>query len=548
MTNKIVVTGGVAGGASAAAKARREDEDAEIIIFEKGPYASFANCGLPYYVGGTIEDRDSLFQVPDGRFDNWFNIDLRTEHEVTKINRETKEVEVTDHQTGEKFNESYDKLVIATGTEATKPPVPGADLDKIFTLKTVPDADAIMSQLEQNPSRAVVVGGGYIGIEAADELLKQGLDVTLIEMQDQILPTLDKEMTTPLSKHLKSLGINLLLEEKVGKFAGQEEITVNLQSGQQLTTDFVVVATGATPRLDLVEEAGLEVSKEGIEVNEWMQTSDPDIYAAGDIVESVHLVTGDKFKAPLAGPANKQGRIAGAHAAGRENKQFKGVLGTNIIKVGEWTAAGTGLNEKMCQRRGINYYTVYLPKNNHAGYYPGAEMIITKILIEEDTGRLLGAEVVGKEGVDKRIDIFATVLSAEMTVKDLEDLDLAYAPPYSSAKGPTIMAGMIAADVLRGEMELITPQELEEELVENQGIQLVDVRTEMEYETGAIRDAKLIPLSDLRARVDELNKGKKTVVYCAVGYRGYLAYKILKQQGFEKVQNLTGGITVWNLL
>ncbi|GAB6139075.1 FAD-dependent oxidoreductase [Halanaerobaculum tunisiense] len=548
MTQKVVVVGGVAGGASAAAKARREDEDAEIIIFEEGPYASFANCGLPYYIGETIEDREDLFQVPDSRFEGWFNIDLRTEHQVSQINRENKEVEVTNKQTGEKFTESYDKLIIATGTEASKPPVPGVESDKIFTLKTVPDADAIMKELEKNPTSVAVVGGGYIGIEVADELLKQGLNVTLIEMRDQIMPTLDKEMSTPLIKHLEDLGINILLERKVGKFEEGNNLKVTLQNGQELTVDFAVVATGAYPRLDLVEEAKLEVGKEGVEVNEVMQTSDPNIYAAGDIVESKHLVTGHKFKAPLAGPANKQGRIAGAHAVGNKNKEFTGVLGTNIIKVGDWTAGGTGLNEKQCQRQDIDYYTVYVPKNNHAGYYPGAEQIIIKILVSRETGRLLGGQVIGKEGVDKRIDILATALAAEMTVEDLEDLDLAYAPPYSSAKGPTIMAGMIGANVFRGEMEIITPYELYNLLATGDSVQLLDVRTEMEYETGFINDAKLIPLSELRNRIIELDPDKRTVVYCAIGYRGYLAYKILKQNGFENVKNLTGGITVWNLL
>ncbi|AGB41159.1 NAD(FAD)-dependent dehydrogenase [Halobacteroides halobius DSM 5150] len=548
MAKKIVVIGGVAGGASAAAKARREDEEAEVIVFEEGKYPSFANCGLPYYVGGTIEDRSSLLQVSPQRFDNWFGIDVRVEHQVTEIDREAKKVSVTNKQTKEEFKESYDKLIIATGARASKPPVPGIDLDKIFTLKTIPDADAIVEQLEASPTSAVVVGAGYIGIEATEELAKRGLDVTLIEMQDQILPILDKELTTPLTNHLQKKGINVLLEEKVGKFEEQEKITISLQSGQKLKTDFVVIATGAIPRLGLVEDAGLKVGKEGVVVNEWMQTSDPDIYAAGDITESKHLVTNDRINIPLAGPANKQGRIAGAHAAGRKNKEFAGVLGTNIIKVCDWTAGGTGLTEDDCKKEDINYYTVYTPKNNHAGYYPGAEKLIVKIIIEEETGRLLGGQVVGKEGVDKQIDVLATALSAQMTVEDLEDLDLAYAPPYSSAKSPTIMAGMIAADVLRGEMEIINPQDLKATLNNNEEIQLVDVRTKPEYEAGSIGDAKLIPLSDLREEVDKLDPQKRTVIYCAVGYRGYLAYKILKQNGFKEVENLTGGITAWNLL
>ncbi|OCL26099.1 pyridine nucleotide-disulfide oxidoreductase [Orenia metallireducens] len=547
MTTKIVVIGAVAAGASAATKARREDEHAEIILFEKGPYASFANCGLPYYIGGTIRERKNLFQVSNEYFHKRFNIDLRVNHEVIKINRKEKNVEVVNHQTGESFNEEYDKLIVAVGGEVIKPPIEGVDSQKIFTLLTVPDADEIREELQNEPESVVIVGGGYIGVETAEELHHRGLKVILVEMMDQIIAPLDKEMTMPLVQHLKELGIEIILSDGVRKF--QEEgdmIKVTLQSEREFDADFVILATGVRPRLKLVKDAGLKVSEIGVVVNEFMQTSDPNIYAAGDIVESTHLVTGEKVRFALAGPANKQGRIAGAHAAGKTKKKFKGVLGTSIVKVGDFTAASTGLNEKECQKRNISYYSVYLDKGDHAGYYPGSEDLTIKLLVEEETGKLLGAQCIGRKSVDKQIDVFATALQAKMTVEDLEDLDLAYAPPYSSAKGPVIMSGMIASNHLRYETDLISPQDLKSALEAEKDIQLVDVRTDREYEEGYIGGAKHIPLNSLRERIGELNPEKYTVVYCRKGYRGYLAYKILIANGFDTVENLTGGILAWN--
>jgi len=547
MKNKIVVIGAVAAGASAATKARREDEGAEIILFEKGPYASFANCGLPYYIGGTIKERKNLFQVSNEYFHKRFNIDLRVNHEVSKINREKKWVEVINHQTGDSFNEEYDKLIVAVGGEAVKPPIEGIDSKRIFNLLTVPDADEIMDKLKSDPQSAVVVGGGYIGIETAEELHRRGLEVTLVEMMDQIIAPLDKEMTMPLVQHLEEQGIEIILSDGVREFQEEGElIKAILQSEKEIKADFVILAAGVRPRLELIKDAGLEVSEVGVVVNEFMQTSDSDIYAAGDIVESTHLVTGEKVRFALAGPANKQGRIAGAHAVGNAKKRFKGVLGTSIVKVCDFTAASTGLNEKECQKRKLSYYPVYLDKGDHAGYYPGSEDLTIKLLVEEEAGKLLGAQCIGRKGVDKQIDVFATALQAKMTVEDLEDLDLAYAPPYSSAKGPVIMSGMIASNHLRYETDLISPQDLKSALEDGKDIQLVDVRTVREYAEGYIGDAKPIPLNSLRNRIGELNPDKYTVVYCRKGYRGYLAYKILVANGFDVVENLTGGILAWN--
>lgn len=548
MSTKVVVIGGVAGGASAAAKARRDDENAEIVMFEKGPYASFANCGLPYFVGGTIEERGALFQVSHSRFENWFNIDLRVNHEVTKINRDKKQVEVINHITGEELSESYDKLIVATGGKPFTPPIPGIDSEHLFTLTTVPDADDIMEKLEEEPETAVVIGAGFIGIESAEELWRRGLDVTIIEMADQILPPLDKEMTTPLMEHLNEKGIKVLLGEEVVEIKQSGKMGIRLKSGRELSTDFAILATGIVPRVELLKDADIDVSETGVIVNEWMQTTDPDIYAAGDIVESPHMVTGEMVRIPLAGPANKQGRIAGAHAVGSRNKEFKGVLGTSILKVLDLTAGSTGLNEKECKAKNIDYYSVYLPKGSWAGYFPGAETMMVKILVDKMSGELLGAQVVGQKGVDKRVDIFATALAANMTVEDLEDLDLAYAPPYSSAKGPAIMSGMIAADVFRGEMDIISPLDLKEKLENNEDIQLIDVRTEAEYKKGHIDQPIWIELDTLRDNLDRLDPEKYTVIYCKAGYRAYLAYKILKANGFKRVDNLTGGILGWNLL
>ncbi|MDA8233691.1 MAG: FAD-dependent oxidoreductase [Clostridia bacterium] len=549
MSKKIVVVGGVAAGAGAAAKARRIDEQAEIIIFEKGAYVSFANCGLPYYVGDHIKKRDELFLVTPERFRQRFNIDVHVNHEVTAINSGEKSVEVVDHATGRSFKETYDKLVIATGGSPIRPPLDGIDLKNIFNLWTVPDADAVKAFVtEKKPRQAVVVGGGFIGLEAAENLVDQGVKVHLVEMLHQVMPPFDPEMTMPLVKHLKQLGVEIHLQDGVAKFLGNDEVSgVQLAGGQVIETPLVVLAVGVKPNIQLAKAAGLTIGeKGGIAVDKRMLTSNPHIYAAGDAVEIYHLVSGKKVRIPLAGPANKQGRVAGANAAGG-SLEFPGAYGTSIVKVAKLTAAKTGLNEAEAWAEGFDFQVSYTHSPDHAGYYPGADTMMVKILFDKDTGHLLGGQIVGPKGVDKRIDILATAIYSKLTVYDLENLDLAYAPPYSSAKDPVIMAGMTAANILRGEVLTWSTDDLRAALDNEEEIQLVDVRTPVEYKNGHVPGAINLPLDDLRDKFGELDSHKKTILYCGIGYRSYLAYKILKDRGFGDLRHISGGFRSWSL-
>ncbi|GAW91178.1 FAD-dependent pyridine nucleotide-disulfide oxidoreductase [Calderihabitans maritimus] len=539
----------MAAGAGAAAKARRTDEQARIIIFEKGPYVSFANCGLPYYVGHQIKERNELFLVTPERFRQRFNIDVRVNHEVTAINPEERKVEVVDHFTGNTFIETYDKLIIATGASPIKPPIEGVNLNNVYHLWTVPDADAVKAFIQQNkPQQAVVVGGGFIGLEAVENLLKYGIKVHLVEMLPQVMPAFDQEMTVPLVKHLRQLGVEIHLNDGVAKFLGTGEVNgVQLASGKIISAPLVILAVGVKPNTELAEKAGLAIGeKGGIVVDTRMRTSNPDIYAAGDVVEIYHLVSGKKVRIPLAGPANKQGRVAGANAAGGD-LEFKGAYGTSIVKVGKLTAAKTGLNEREARDAGFDYQVSYTHSPDHAGYYPGAETMMVKVIFEKSTGRLLGGQIVGPKGVDKRIDVLATAIYSQLTVYDLEDLDLAYAPPYSSAKDPVIIAGMAAANILRGEVEVWTAADLAEALEKGEDLQLVDVRTPDEYREGHIPTAVNIPVDDLRKRIGELDPHRKTVLYCGIGYRSYLAYRVLKDKGFSDLGHLSGGYRSWSL-
>ncbi|MFZ5944563.1 MAG: FAD-dependent oxidoreductase [Bacillota bacterium] len=546
MPRKIVVIGGVAAGASAAAKARRDDENAEVIMFEKGPYVSFANCGLPYYIGRDIKERDELFLMTPEFFYERYKVVVKVNHEVIKINPEQKNIEVTDLKTGEVFTEDYDTLVVATGGIPIKPPLSGITLDNIFTLFTVPDVDAIENALSNDSiTNVAIIGGGFIGLEAAEAFLKRGKDVTLIEKMDQLLPYLDEEMALPLTLHLEDLGVKVMLGSGVKEFKGSGKVSqIMLENGEFIETDMVILAIGAKPQLQLLKDAGLKIGAAGgVEVDPGLRTSNPHIYAGGDIIETVHLVTGKKVRIPLAGPANKQGRIIGANAAGGK-RHFKGVLGTSIVKAGHLTAAKTGISEREAKDNGLTYFVSYTPSLDHAGYYPGARHLLTKLVVQEHTGKLLGAQIVGWQGVDKRIDVLATAIYAGLSVEDLEELDLAYAPPYSSAKDPVIIAGYVAANILRGEIKLITPEAIKKavnKVVDDQW-QIVDVRSAKEYETeGFIPGAVLIPIDDLRERQKELDPQKKTALYCKVGYRSYLGYKILKDAGFKDVYNISGG-------
>ncbi len=542
---KIVVIGGVAGGASAAAKARRSNEEAEIVMFERGSFVSFANCGLPYYVGETITDRDELLLQTPESFWNRFRVHVKVGHEVLSIDRAKKIVKVKNLKTHTVFSEPYHKLILAPGAGAIVPSLPGIEANNIFTVKTVPDSDAIKSFISTHaPKHALVVGGGFIGLETAEALVNLKLDVTVVEMADQILLPFDSDMAMLVSAHLREKGIQLIEGDGIRAFHNRNEVAyeAELQSGQRVPVDLVILSIGVRPELKLAGDAGLKIGDAGgIVVNDRQQTSDPDIFAAGDAVETIHLVTGQPTRIPLAGPANKQGRVAGANAAGGD-MHFPGALGTAIVETMGIIAAKTGLSEKEAKAHGYDYFVSVTHPFDHAGYYPGAEQLHIKLTVEQKTGKLLGAQIVGEQGVDKRIDVLATALTAGLSVKDLEHLDLAYAPQFNSAKGPVIMAGFVAANALRGEVRTITSRELQHKLTTNPELQLLDVRSPSEFDEQHLPNARLIPIDNLREHLNELDPQKETVVYCRVGLRGYLACRILLQHGFQNVFNLTGGI------
>ncbi|MBA3968253.1 MAG: FAD-dependent oxidoreductase [Nitrospirales bacterium] len=543
MSLNIIIIGGVAGGASAAAKARRTNEAADILMFEKGPYVSFANCGLPYYVGETIQDRDDLLLQTPERFWKRFRVQAHVFHKVLHIDRTAKCVQVKNLLTQEITSHPYDRLILAPGAGAIMPNIPGIHARNIFTVKTVPDSDAIKTFLASQPSQQVlVIGGGFIGLETAEALIGLGLTVTIVEKAPQILPPFDIDMATLVAHHLQEKEVKIIAGDGIKGFRQDGEFAkeAKLESGTRLPMDLAILSIGVRPELKLAREAGLEIgSAGGIAVNE-RQTSDPDIYAAGDAVETLHLVTGKRTRIPLAGPANKQGRVAGANAAGGD-LQFHGALGTAIVESMGITAGKTGLSEHEAKAHGLNYFVSLTHPLDHAEYYPGAEALHMKLVVEQQTGKLFGAQIVGDQGVDKRIDVLATALHAGMRVQDLEQLDLAYAPQFNSAKGPVIMAGFVAANTLRGEVKTLTGEELQQKIKTNPSLQLLDVRTTDEYQEAHIPHARLIPVDELRNHLQELDLAQETVVYCRVGLRGYLAARILLQHGFTKVFNLTGG-------
>ncbi|MDR4494218.1 MAG: FAD-dependent oxidoreductase [Nitrospirales bacterium] len=544
MPLNILIVGGVAGGASAAAKARRTDESADITIFEKGPYVSFANCGLPYYVGNTIQDRDDLLLQSPERFWKRFRVRVHILHEVLNIDPSTKCVLVKNLRTQETTSHPYDKLILAPGAGAIVPDLPGIRAKNIFTVKTVPDSDAIRTYLTDYPTRQVlIIGGGFIGLETAEAMMNRGRTVTIVEKASQILPPFDPEMATFVAAHLQEKHVEIIVGDGIKGFhpIGEVAKEAELESGIRLPMDIAILSIGVRPELQLAREAGLAIGESGgIVVNDRQQTSDPDIYASGDAVETMHLVTGKKTRIPLAGPANKQGRVAGANAAGGDLR-FYGALGTAIVESMGITAGKTGLTEQEAKMHGFPYFVSLTHPLDHASYYPGADALHIKLVVEEPTGKLLGAQIVGEKGVDKRIDVLATALHAGMKVQDLEQLDLAYAPQFNSAKGPVIMAGFVAANTLRGEVKTITGEELHKKLVTNPSLQLLDVRTPDEYREAHLPQARLVPVDDLRDHLNKLDPKQETVVYCRVGLRGYIAARILLQHGFTNVFNLTGG-------
>ena len=542
-----LIIGGVAGGATVAARLRRMDEKANIILFERGKYVSYANCGLPYYIGDTINNREKLFVQTAKGFTDRFRIDIRTEQEVTAIRPDKKEVEIKNLSTGETYTETYDKLVLSPGAEPLRPSIEGIGSKKIFTLRNVPDTDTIKNYVNtENPKRAIVVGGGFIGLEMAENLHDLGIQVDVVEMANQVMAPLDFSMAAIVHRQLTDKGVGLHLEDGVSRFEEKDGgVTVHLRSGKQIATDMVLLSIGVRPETKLAKDAGLAIGERGgITVNDYMQTSDADIYALGDAVEVRHLVTGQPALIPLAGPANKQGRIVADNIVFGNKEKYPGSIGTSIAKVFDLTVAAAGANAKLLQQNNIPYISSYTHGASHAGYYPGAVPLSIKILFAPENGKLLGAQIVGFNGVDKRIEMLAQVIQRGGTVHDLTELEHAYAPPYSSAKDPVNMAGFVAENILNKKSRIIQWRELAELPADTIRI---DVRTHDEYKLGTIPGFINIPVDELREHLDELPKEKPIVVTCAVGLRGYLAYRILVQNGFKHVRNLSGGYKTWSV-
>lgn len=549
MSKKVLIVGGVAGGASTAARLRRMDEKAEIIMFEKGEYISFANCGLPYYIGGAIEDREALLVQTPEAMNSRFNIDVRVQNEVLSIDKENKKVEVLDLVKNEKYTENYDVLVLSPGSTPLKPPIPGIDAPNIFTLWNIPDTDAIKSHVDDlKPKTAAVIGGGFIGLEMAENLHDRGIKVSLVEMADQVMAPIDFEMAQTVHQHLKAKEVDLYLSDGVKSFEyNNGKTTVTLQSGKKVTVDMVMLSIGVKPQSNLAKMAGLELNQRGgIVVDDHLMTSDKNIYAIGDAIEVKDYMNGGKAMIPLAGPANKQGRICANNICGAK-ETYKGTQGTSVAKVFDITVASTGVNEKTLKREGKvygkDYMTSITHSKSHAGYYPGAIQMGIKLIFGMD-GKVLGAQAVGYNGVDKRVDVIATSIRFGGTIYDLKELELAYAPPYSSAKDPVNMAGFVAENILTDVAKSVAWDELE--TLDKKNTIILDVREEIERELGLIDGSVNIPLDQLRSRLGELDKNKKIVVYCAIGLRGYLGVRILKQNGFKNVWNLSGGYATYS--
>lgn len=535
---KLIIVGGVAGGASAAARARRLSEDAEIIVIERGPDVSFANCGLPYHIGEVIPDRNKLLVTTAERLRERFNLDVRANSEVQAIDRTAKTVRIHDLKSGKTYDESYDKLILAPGAAPIRPAIPGADLPHVYTLRNLVDTDRIKSVVDGGVRQAVIVGGGFIGLELAENFVHRGIATTVVEHSRQVLGPFDPEIVAPIAVALSKQGVDLLLGQSAMAIVSTADgMIVQLGSGRELAAQLVVLGIGVRPENHLAIEAGLAVGpRGGVCVNEFLQTNDPDIFAVGDAVETTDFVTGQRTQVPLAGPANRQGRIAADNAFGRKSR-YRGTQGTAILGFFNHTAAMTGASEKTLQRSGQSYRKVYIHPAHHAGYYPGAEGMSLKLLFEPQTGKLLGAQGVGGAGVDKRIDVLAVAIQAGMTVFDLEEMELSYAPQFGSAKDPVNMAGFVAAGLVRGDHPQI---DWEAVAASPESSVLIDVRTELEFSKGHIPGAVNIPVDNLRARLAELPRDRSIVAYCQVGQRGYLATRILLQAGFN-VRNLGGG-------
>ncbi len=547
MGKKIVIVGGVAGGASAAARLRRLSEQDEIVMFERGEHISFANCGLPYYIGDVIKDRKKLLVQTVEGMSGKFNLDVRNYSEVTAIHRDRKVVEVRHVVTGETYEEAYDLLILSPGAKPIRPQIPGIEEAEVslFTLRNIPDTDRIKSYVDQaQPKHAVVIGGGFIGVEMAENLRERGLEVALVEMQNQVMAPLDVEMAAIVQQHMTAKGIELILEDGVAAFEAHGK-TIQLTSGRRINTDMIILAIGVQPENQLAKDAGLDLGVQGaIQVNPSMQTSDPTVYAIGDAVEVNDYIHGFKTMVPLAWGANRQGRLVADHINGKK-VAYAGALGTAIVKVFDLTAAVTGSNEKTLSKLGIDYEVIHVHPSSHAGYYPGASPISLKLVFNKETGQIYGAQAVGADGVDKRIDVIATAIKGGLTVLDLPDLELSYAPPFSSAKDPVNMAGYVASNIVDGLVETVQWHEIDEIIA--QGGLVIDVREPIEREAGFIPGSINIPLGELRNRMQDIPADQTVYVSCQVGLRGYLGARILSEHG-RQVKNVDGGYKTYGVI
>lgn len=545
---KVLIAGGVAGGASAAARLRRLDEEAEIIIFERTGFVSYANCGLPYFIGGVITDEEELtLQTPEGFWER-FRIDVRVHQEVTGIHADRKTVTVRELETGKVYEESYDKLILSPGAKPIHPDIPGADSEHVFTLRTVEDTLKIHSYIEETGAKtAAVIGGGFIGIEAAENLRHLGMEVTLIQRSTHILPPFDFDMACVLHREMKKNGVKLLLNTEVTEIEEKQKgLSLKTTDGCVLNADLVLFAIGVVPDTDLARDAGLRLGIKGsIVVNGKMETSVPDIYAVGDAVEVNHFVTGKRALISLAGPANRQGRIAADNICGG-NSIYRGSQGSSVIRVFRMTAASTGISETAAKKEGMDYESVVLSPSSHAGYYPGGRMMVMKVLYEKKTLQILGAQIVGYEGVDKRIDVLATAMRAGMKATELAGLDLAYAPPYSSAKDPVNMAGFMIENIVSGKVKQFHWEETDS-LPRDGSVTLLDTRTEPEYRRGHAEGFVNLPVDDLRERISEIPKDKPVYVMCQSGLRSYLVCRILSQKGYD-CYNFSGGYRFYDMI
>lgn len=543
---KVVIVGGVAGGATAAARIRRLDETAQIIVFERSGYVSYANCGLPYYIGDVITDPEELtLQTPESFFSR-FRVDMKVRHEVTAIHPERKTVSVRNLKTGEGFEERYDKLILSPGAKPAQPRLPGVGIDKLFTLRTVEDTFRIKEYIDKNkPKSAVLAGGGFIGLELAENLRELGMDVTIVQRPKQLMNPFDADMASMIHGQMRKHGVKLALGYTVEGFEEKNGgVNVLLKDAPALHADMVVLAIGVTPDTGLAKDAGLELGIKGsIVVNDRMETSEPDIYAAGDAVQVKHYVTGETALILLAGPANKQGRIIADNICGGDSR-YLGSQGSSVIKVFDMTAATTGINETNARKAGLDVDTVILSPVSHAGYYPGGKVMTMKVVFEKETYRLLGAQIVGYEGVDKRIDVLATAIHAGLNATQLKDLDLAYAPPYSSAKDPVNMAGFMIDNIANGILKQWHLSDAET-LPRDGSVTLLDTRTAQEYSCGHMEGFQNIPVDELRQRLDEIEKGKPVYVICQSGLRSYIACRILSGNSYE-VYNFSGGFRLYD--